>query len=96
MVTIPRGAEVYYAGWRLFFQSNGASCYLYARKEDVGRRHLAVFSPGSASVTYPCPADAATPPGDLAPIHQSPVLIEAADRFLRGRLSLLLGLPSLF
>lgn len=55
-----RGDLVSYGGEVLYFQSNGSSCYLYKRREDVGRPSLAVYSPSSRCVTKPTEYEMAT------------------------------------
>jgi len=66
-----RGDIVSYGGRAYYFQPNGNSCYLYLRKEDIGKTSLASFVPrrtalsapssGLQSLTNPFPSSAPVP-----------------------------------
>lgn len=48
-----RGDIVSYAGFLFYYEPNGDGCFLYQRKEDVGRASLVVLSPRRNNVQFP-------------------------------------------
>lgn len=92
MDAIPEGALVSYAGCLLYFGAHGPDgCYLYKRREDVGRRALAVFQPHRAYVTWPADARARPCPAELQPIRPTQYEIEQEEAYFRRRDAALRG-----
>jgi hypothetical protein len=48
-----RGDLVLFMNDVLYFQPNGSSCFLYKRRQDIGRRELAVYSPARSCIRKP-------------------------------------------
>ena len=55
-----RGDLVSFLNDVLYFQPNGSSCYLYKRRQDIGKTSLAKYSPARECIRKPTAYDLAT------------------------------------